>query len=141
MGHKVELSNVCIRRLAEHDMHVVCSFIKESTGGKSTVTPESLWADLNNYCDLSSTSPESGNDLGTFSSPEFRTNRSIVQGFVAEIDEKKILGYVLYCYFYSPWRGKCFFINDIFIAPEFRKAGKCKLLEVSSHIVDFVTNL
>lgn len=35
----------------------------------------------------------------------------------------KLIGYVLYYYIYSTWEGKCLYMEDLYVSPEYRGRG------------------
>src|SRR5690348_6861343 len=44
--------------------------------------------------------------------------------FVAEMmDSRQLVGYALFFNKYSTWNGKCLFMEDIYVKPEFRRLG------------------
>jgi len=44
----------------------------------------------------------------------------ICSAFVAEV-ESKIVGFALFYTNYSTWKGKCLYLEDLFVLPEFRR--------------------
>jgi GNAT superfamily N-acetyltransferase len=46
----------------------------------------------------------------------------ICHAFVAE-EEQHIIGFSLYYFSYSTWKGKCLYLEDFFVLPEKRKNG------------------
>ena len=50
------------------------------------------------------------------------TNTKIFDFFVAE-KNNTVLGMALYYYKYSTWKGKCLYLEDFFVLPEFRGTG------------------
>ncbi|KAL6464142.1 hypothetical protein MHYP_G00285330 [Metynnis hypsauchen] len=60
------------------------------------------------------------------------------QCVVAEVPEEcrsaeghKVVGYALYYYTYSTWRGRCIYMEDLYIMPQFRGEGIGKALMAS----------
>lgn len=50
-------------------------------------------------------------------------DEKICDAFVAEVD-KKIIGFALFYTNYSTWKGKCLYLEDFFVLPEFREIGR-----------------
>jgi GNAT superfamily N-acetyltransferase len=46
----------------------------------------------------------------------------ICEALVVEVEEK-IIGFALYFTNYSTWKGKCLYLEDFYILPEFRRSG------------------
>ena len=61
-------------------------------------------------------------------------DEKICDAFVAEVD-KKIIGFALFYTNYSTWKGKCLYLEDFFVLPEFRGAG------IGSQLFDAVVSL
>jgi GNAT superfamily N-acetyltransferase len=61
-------------------------------------------------------------------------DEKICDAFVAEVDEK-IIGFALFYTNYSTWKGKCLYLEDFFVLPEFRGAG------IGSQLFDAVVSL
>ena len=53
--------------------------------------------------------------------------KSICHAFVAEMDGE-IVGFALYYFAYSTWKGQCLYLEDLFVQPSFRQHGIGKLL-------------
>lgn len=51
----------------------------------------------------------------------------ICSAYVVEIDEK-IIGFALYYTSYSTWKGKCLYLEDLYVQPEYRRTGVGSLL-------------
>lgn len=47
--------------------------------------------------------------------------------FVAETDNK-LVGYAIYYYIFSTWRGKSMFLDELFVLPKYRSKGTGGLL-------------
>lgn len=114
-----ELCRIEVRRPKEVDIPEVCSLISESTNNNSSLTPASFWADLNDF----GTSATSKTQDGRVSVSPKVTNRPVVQILVALLDDR-IIGYLMYSYFFSPWIRNCYFVTDIFIVEQFRRRGE-----------------
>ena len=48
--------------------------------------------------------------------------------FVAETNDKRIIGYATYFFTYYTWVGKCLYMDDLYVKPEFRAKGIGKRL-------------
>jgi len=48
--------------------------------------------------------------------------------FVAETTDKIIIGYVTYFFSYYTWTGKCLYMDDLYVKPDFRANGIGKRL-------------
>jgi len=48
--------------------------------------------------------------------------------FVAETEDKEIIGYATWFYTYFTWSGKGMYIDDLFVKPEYRGTGIGKML-------------
>jgi GNAT superfamily N-acetyltransferase len=53
--------------------------------------------------------------------------KSICHAFVAEMDGE-IVGFALYYFAYSTWKGQCLYLEDLFVQPTFRQHGIGKQL-------------
>lgn len=55
------------------------------------------------------------------------TNHPLFHSFVAEFknnhNQSKLAGYTIGFFSYSTWQGKSFFLEDIYVRPEYRKFG------------------
>lgn len=60
------------------------------------------------------------------------SNNPLFTSFVAEISDEqnlsKLVGYTIGFFSYSTWQGKSFFLEDIYVKPDCRKAGIGKKL-------------
>ena len=72
------------------------------------------------------------NELAVFEKmPEKMTNsiermkkeKEFFNCFVAETEDKKIIGYATYIFCYFTWVGKSLYMDDLYIKPEFRSCG------------------
>ena len=61
-------------------------------------------------------------------------DEKICAAFVAEVDGK-IIGFALFYTNYSTWKGKCLYLEDFFVLPEYRGAG------IGSQLFDAVVSL
>jgi GNAT superfamily N-acetyltransferase len=52
---------------------------------------------------------------------------NICDSFVLALDGK-IIGFALYYTSYSTWRGRCLYLEDFYIQPEYRRMGAGKML-------------
>lgn len=48
---------------------------------------------------------------------------AICSALVYEIPENGVVGFALYYFGYSTWKGKTVYLEDLYVQPEFRKAG------------------
>lgn len=55
--------------------------------------------------------------------------------FVAETNDRRIIGYATYFFTYYTWVGKCLYMDDLYVKPEFRAVGIGKRLMNS--VIDF----
>lgn len=53
--------------------------------------------------------------------------KNICHAFVAEMDGE-IVGFALYYFAYSTWKGQCLYLEDLFVQPTLRQHGIGKLL-------------
>lgn len=113
-------SEVIIRKPREEDMSKVCEFISRSTGNRSHITPESLWKDLNDLGNISTT--HSDGLRAAMNSEVHRTNRPVIHILVAE-SNSQLVGYTMYLYLYSTWRSRAPYVIDCFVEEELRKQG------------------
>ena len=49
-------------------------------------------------------------------------NQKLVDFFVVK-DGEQAIGFCLYYYRYSTWKGKCLYLEDLYVKPEFRSKG------------------
>jgi GNAT superfamily N-acetyltransferase len=61
-------------------------------------------------------------------------DEKICAAFVAEVDGK-IIGFALFYTNYSTWKGKCLYLEDFFVLPEYRGVG------IGSQLFDAVVSL
>lgn len=47
----------------------------------------------------------------------------ICEAFVVENNEMEIVGFALFYLSYSTWKGRCLYLEDFYIQPEFRRGG------------------
>lgn len=47
----------------------------------------------------------------------------ICDALVVENDEAEIVGFALYYTSYSTWKGRCLYLEDFYVLPEFRRGG------------------
>jgi GNAT superfamily N-acetyltransferase len=93
-----------IRKAREHDYPQVHSLIKEfslfqGAPEKVTVTPERMAED-----------------------------KDLFQCFVAEADNKEIVGFASFFFAYYSWTGKALYLDDLYVREAFRKQGTGKKL-------------
>jgi GNAT superfamily N-acetyltransferase len=55
--------------------------------------------------------------------------------FVAETNDKRIIGYTTYFFTYYTWIGKCLYMDDLYVKPEFRAKGIGKRL--MNRVIEF----
>ena len=58
----------------------------------------------------------------------------ICDAFVAEV-EGKVVGFALYYTSYSTWKGRCLYLEDFYVLPEYRKLG------IGSKLFDLVVDI
>ncbi len=61
--------------------------------------------------------------------------KDYLKGFVAETIDKKIVGYATCFFTYYTWIGKCLYMDDLYVKPEFRAKGIGKRL--MNRVIDF----
>jgi GNAT superfamily N-acetyltransferase len=61
--------------------------------------------------------------------------KAYLKGFVAETGDKRIVGYAAYFFTYYTWFGKCLYIDDLYVKPEFRAKGIGKRL--MNRVIEF----
>lgn len=100
--------NFTIRKAEENDFHAVLSLIKELAEFEKA--PEKV----TNTVDL------------------MKKEKDLFICYVAETDEKEIVGMALFFFAYYTWVGKSLYLDDIYIKKEFRqnKIGKSLLKKV-----------
>jgi GNAT superfamily N-acetyltransferase len=55
--------------------------------------------------------------------------------FVAETNDKRIVGYATYFFTYYTWIGKCLYMDDLYVKPEYRGEGIGKRL--MNRVIEF----
>lgn len=121
-----EVPEIVVRRATVEDIDILHRLIVDSTGGKTRITPQSLMRDL--FVEHDSTAFIANGVKYDDKSLEIdpmplRRNKPVAQAIVAEAN-KKIVGYLIFHYYYSPWGGHCAFIEDIYTNPAYRRRGK-----------------
>lgn len=48
---------------------------------------------------------------------------AVCEALVVENDQHEIVGFALYYQSYSTWKGRCLYLEDFYIQPEFRRGG------------------
>lgn len=48
---------------------------------------------------------------------------AVCEALVVENDQHEIIGFALYYQSYSTWKGRCLYLEDFYIQPEFRRGG------------------
>lgn len=61
-------------------------------------------------------------------------DEKVCDAMVAEVDDK-VVGFALFYTNYSTWKGKCLYLEDLFILPEYRQHG------IGSLLFDEVVNI
>lgn len=62
-------------------------------------------------------------------------DKNLVNGYVLETDDKKIVGYTTYFFAYFTWVGKSLYMDDLYVKPEFR--GKGLGTQLINKVIDF----
>lgn len=65
--------------------------------------------------------------------------KELFHGFVAETEDKELLGYVTYFFTYHTWSGKCLYMDDLYVRESYRKQGIGKML--LDQVIDFARQL
>lgn len=47
----------------------------------------------------------------------------VCEALVVENDDREVVGFALYYQSYSTWKGRCLYLEDFYIQPEFRRGG------------------
>ncbi|WP_343747177.1 GNAT family N-acetyltransferase [Fluviicola sp.] len=47
----------------------------------------------------------------------------VCEAFVVENEQSEIVGFALFYVSYSTWKGRCLYLEDFYIQPEFRRGG------------------
>lgn len=47
----------------------------------------------------------------------------VCEALVVETDDRKVVGFALHYESYSTWKGRCLYLEDFYIQPEFRRGG------------------
>jgi diamine N-acetyltransferase len=75
------------------------------------------------------------NDLIRDGNLDGKSSNQLFYSFVAEKVEEnsqKLIGYTISFFSYSTWQGKSYFLEDIYVRPQYRKNGVGKLLFVNN---------
>lgn len=48
---------------------------------------------------------------------------AVCEALVVENDAQEVVGFALYYQSYSTWKGRCLYLEDFYIQPEFRRGG------------------
>src|ERR1044072_7558551 len=90
---------VTIRSVNEQDFHQVVSLVKEFSAFQGT--PEKV----------------------TITAEQMAEDRNLFRCFVAEAENKEIIGFATYFFAYYSWTGKAVYLDDLYVREEFRKMG------------------
>lgn len=114
-----------IRKPVPDDVARLLELVKRSTGGKTTLTKESLHYDLFGFSEKIVRGSNTANDIyeSISSLSDEHSNKPVCQAFVAH-HNSTLVGYVIYHYYYSPWDGHEMFVDDVYVSEEFRRRGK-----------------
>jgi GNAT superfamily N-acetyltransferase len=74
-------------------------------------------------------------DLMTNSVERMCKEKDYFHCFVAEDENKTIIGYVTYFFSYYTWTGKCLYMDDLYVKPEYRSNKTGTLL--INKVIDF----
>jgi diamine N-acetyltransferase len=96
--------NITIRKAGEPDFEVILSLIKEFAIFQKTPEKVSITLD------------------------EMMANGNLFQCFVAETEDKKIIGFASFFFAYYSWSGKAIYLDDLYVTNAFRKHGIGKML-------------
>ena len=47
----------------------------------------------------------------------------VCEALVVESDQQEIVGFALYYTAYSTWKGRCLYLEDFYVLPEYRRGG------------------
>ena len=48
---------------------------------------------------------------------------AVCEALVVENDAREVVGFALYYQSYSTWKGRCLYLEDFYVKPEFRRGG------------------
>lgn len=115
-------SKAIIRTAEEKDVANLLELIVKATDGQTKLTEEILLQAL--FEPLKLLSEIKNNDPNIqIDSDLYKTDSTSARAIVAEVD-KKLVGFILSHYYYSPWPGNCYQIDKVYVEPKFRLKGK-----------------
>lgn len=116
-----------IRRIQPSDLDQFYQMIIDSTSGKTLINKTRLHDDLFDTLQPK-TVFKTNVPIFEFDANLAKSNATVCDALVAEMDNEKLAGYIIYSHFYSPWKGQCVNLVDVYTRPEHRRAGVAKLL-------------
>lgn len=116
---------ITVRRATVDDVDLVHGFMTKSTGGKALMSKSQLRRELSEIYELDDSSeairnpdPQINIDLALV-----KPNTPVCHARLAELAGVAV-GYVTFHYFYSPWRGRILYVEDIFVDEAQRRQGR-----------------
>ena len=117
------MSEFIIRKATKNDSDELYDLIIESTGAKTSLTRENFRKDLAGVYGLAENDTTQDQSSLGIDKDLWVLNCSVCQAYLAIVDDQ-VIGYVLFHYFYSPWKSRLAFIDDIYVRPSYRRRGK-----------------
>lgn len=129
-----------VRRPNLADLYNLHALISNSTNGKSKITTDRLREDLFGLDTTGLESPNTEDPVIELDVNRIKSNRPACQSFVSEVDGV-LVAYVIYHYFYSPWTGHCYFVDDVYTTSNYQRKGECHRVCLASKCSSQITDI
>lgn len=116
------MGDFSIRKATSNDADELYDLIVESTGAKTSLSRENFKKYL---AGVYNDTEEDSNQIKSIDIVKDRLapNCPVCQAYVAKARDQ-LIGYVLFHYYYTPWRGRLAFVDNIYVKKSFRRRGK-----------------
>lgn len=112
-----------LRGPTTNDVDPLIQMITESTGQRTKLVAESLVDDIIGPKQCDGPIVKCDDPCIEFDPNLLASNKPVAQVILAEV-ENKLVGYLIFHYFYTPWSGHSAFIDDVFVVRDYRNKGQ-----------------